>query len=141
MKERRPKLYRLIADLTHEKNNCEITIVGTKDTVIIENKNVDHGEISPCNKEEADTSMFLHIKDEVWEYKKIKVFTVDSDVVIIALFVFFSLQQQKNENWIPIHTYAEILGKRCMALLYLSFIHVRYNFPICRKRQKKCMEN
>ena len=138
------ELFHLIADLIHEKNNCEITIVGTKDTKIITNKNVDHGELSPCNKEEADTRMFLHVKDQAWEYKKIKVVSVDSDVVIIALFVFFSLKRQKQlqELWVefgsgkdkkcsPIHTYAEILG-----------IHwVRHNFPICRKRQKMCMEN
>ena len=118
------ELFHLIADLIHEKNNCEIAIVGTKDTEIIANKNVDHGELSPCNKEKEDTCMFLHVKDRAWEYKnkKIKVVTVDSDVVIIAPFVFFSLRRQrqlqelwvefgsgKDKKWIPIRTYAEIL--------------------------------
>ena len=87
------ELFHLISDLIHEKNNCEITIVGTKDTEIIANENVDNGELSPRNKEEAYTRLFLHVKDQAWEYKKIKVVTVDSDVVIIALFVFFSLKR------------------------------------------------
>ena len=79
-----------------------VTIVGTKDTEIIANKNVDHGELFPCNKEEADTRMFLHIIDQAWEYKKIKVLTVDSDIVIIGFFLFFSLQRQKQfqELWV-----------------------------------------
>ena len=66
------------------------TIVGTKDTEIIANKNVDHGELSPCNKEEENTRMFLHVKDQAWEYKKIKVVTVDSDVVIISSLFLYS---------------------------------------------------
>ena len=89
------ELFHLIADLIHEKNNCEITILGTNDTEIIANKNVDHGGLSPCNKEEADTRMFLHVKYQAWEDKKIKVVTVDSNVVVIALFVFFSLKRQR----------------------------------------------
>ena len=95
-------LFHLIASLIHEKNNCEITIVGTKDTEIIANKNVDHGELSPCNMEEEDTCMFLHVKHQAWEYKKIKVVTVDSDVVIIALFVLFSFKRQRQlqELWV-----------------------------------------
>ena len=59
------ELSHLIADLIHEKNNCEITIVGTKDTEIIANKNVEHGEHSQCNKEEADTRMFLYVKGNI----------------------------------------------------------------------------
>ena len=90
--------------------------------------------------------MFLHVKDQAWEYKKIKVVTVDSDVVIIAMFVFFSLQRQKqfeelwvefgsgkDKKWIPIHSYAELLGERkCMALPFFHAFTGSVNFPICR---------
>ena len=60
--------------------------------------------------------------------------TIDSDVVIIALFVFFKLQREKEidelwiefgvgkfKRWIPIHRYAEALRENvCIALPFFN---------------------
>ena len=123
------ELFRLIADLLLETSG-NITLVGTKGEGIVTKHDVDRNALSPCNKEEADTRIFLHVKDQARVYRKIKVVTVDSDVVVIATFVFSSLQRDqqlqelwiefgsgKNKKWIPIHIYAATLGeRRCMAL-------------------------
>ena len=39
------ELFHLIADLIHEKSSYEITIIGTKETEVITNKNIDYGEL------------------------------------------------------------------------------------------------
>ena len=55
--------------------------------------------MSSSNHEEADTRIFVHIKDGCSRgIKKIMIITVDIDVVVIALYHFFSLDV--DELWI-----------------------------------------
>ena len=44
--------------------------------------------ISPCTQEEADTRIFIHVRELLNQFPRIKVVTEDSDVVIIALYCF-----------------------------------------------------
>ena len=124
------ELFGLIADFIYEDRQHYLTMVSTKGEEVVSNKQFSHENISPCKQEEADTRIFIHVKDLLDEYKKIKVVTVDSDVVVISLSVFFTLKREKqlqelwiefgvgkDKNWIPIHRYAEVLGQNvCMAL-------------------------
>ena len=50
-------------------------------------------EINPCSQEEADTKIFLHIFDMASKQgiKKVKIRTVDTDVVVIAVSTFHCL--------------------------------------------------
>eukprot|EP00794_Sanderia_malayensis_P010250 gene10250-11304_t len=86
-------------------------------------------DLSPCNHEEADTRLFLHVKHCSQEgNSKVLIKTVDTDVVIIAIakFTFLALDELwiefgagKNRRWIPIHRIVEALGEeKCSALLY-----------------------
>lgn len=53
----------------------------------------------PCNHEEADTRLFLHVADVANKgTKKVIVRTVDSDVVILAVAVFQKVKLE--EMWI-----------------------------------------
>ena len=46
----------------------------------------DTSQISPCNHEEADTRIILHVKDAVQTgMRQIMIRTVDTDVVVIAM--------------------------------------------------------
>ena len=66
------------------------------------------------------------MRDVSQYHKKVLVATVDTDLVIIGLSAFFSLQlvelwieygTGKDKRWIPIHLYAKLLGERnCRAL-------------------------
>lgn len=48
--------------------------------------------LGPCNHEEADTRMMLHLADAVYcGYRKILIRTVDTDVVVLAISVFENL--------------------------------------------------
>ena len=81
-------------------------------------------------------------------HPRIKVVTVDSGVVIIALFVFFKLQREKEldelwiefgvgkfKRWIPIHRYAEALGEN---VPFPCFHWVRHN--VCWKGEEDSLQ-
>ena len=58
-----------------------------------------HNQLSPCTHEEADTRLILHILNgSSCGFKKISIITVDTDVVVILLYHFFSLDL--DELWI-----------------------------------------
>ena len=103
----------------------------------------DSSTIDPCNHEEADTRMILHLAHAVNSnrkstqgalcdvdggrlYGKVMIRTVDTDVVVLALACFHRLQMSnlwiafgtgKQVRYIPIHLLATYLGPdRCLAL-------------------------
>lgn len=97
------------------------------------NSHITSSFISPCNHEEADTRVFLHVNDmSLQGHSKITVRTVDTDVLVIAVSVFARLKEQLEELWIdfgtgkhrqfiPIHVIFSNLGKS--KALGLPFFH------------------
>ena len=71
--------------------------VETKLLVMTDGENVysngvlDLNNLMPCDIEEADESLFLHVKHIAQEYHKILIKTVDIDVVVIARSVFYQI--------------------------------------------------
>ena len=106
------------------------TLVTTlADSAVSNNIAFNNTNLSPSTHEEADYRMILHISDMTrYGCRKIKVLTIDTDVVIICL-AYYHLINNLNELWlmfgrgkskrfIPIHTTAENLGReKCIALL------------------------
>ena len=85
--------------------------------------------LQPCNKEEADDRMFLHVQNaSVSGHRKISIITVDTDVVVIACYCFADLDVDelwieygtgKHRKWIPIHELVNALGvEKCRAMLF-----------------------
>eukprot|EP00794_Sanderia_malayensis_P020649 gene20649-22686_t len=85
----------------------------------------------PSNHEEADTRMFVHVKNLASSgHQNVTIKTVDTDVVVIATSLFreFGLVQLwiefgtgKDKRWLPIYDYANALGEnicRYVVLLY-----------------------
>ena len=75
--------------------------------------------IEPCNHEEADTRLLLHVLDGAG-IKKISIITVDTDFVVIAIQHFSVLDLEelwvelgvgKSRKYIPIHDCARILDE------------------------------
>ena len=74
-------------------------IVSTKDDTVKTNTLEFLDRMSPSNHEEADTRIFVHLNDgRQHGYKKFLIITVDTDVIIIALYHFFSFDVE--ELWI-----------------------------------------
>lgn len=64
----------------------------------------DISRISPCNHEESDTRIFVHVLDSVLsEHTKIIIRTVDSDVVVLAV-AFAAKVKEIEEQWIAFGT-------------------------------------
>ena len=70
----------LAESLTKMKNNFDIVVANLENVLSNNVNNLD--ELFPCNHEEADTCIFLHAKNA-------SDITVDTDVVVVALYHFF----------------------------------------------------
>ena len=55
-------------------------------------------ELSPCNHEEADTRMILHIEDILISGKSVVMRTVDTDVLVLAIAA--SIRHENKEIWV-----------------------------------------
>ena len=108
-----------------ETNHC--TIVSTIQSQVVSNKQFDSSRLEPCNHEEADTRVLLHVKDgSLKNIKKISILTVDTDVVVIAIHHFPNLDLEelwiefgcgKSRRYLPIHQYVQALSRSiCSAL-------------------------
>ena len=80
----------------------------------------DAADLAPCNHEEADTRMMVHIKDSVSQgYDKILVRTVDTDVVVLAVAtcqklsiseIWVAFGTGKCQRYIAVHEIVKSLG-------------------------------
>ena len=124
--DNKTELFNMIADsvASFESENL---IISTKNSRVTSNHITDTTNLEPCNHEEADTRLLIHVNDASQKgIKKIKIITVDTDVVVIALCVFHSLNLSElwiefgtgqHRRWLPIHDYATLLGEEiCRAL-------------------------
>ncbi len=88
-----------IKELHHEK--VFITTIGT--SVVSSDPHTDTSGMSPCNHEEADTRIMVHIADCVKQgSEKIAIRTTDTDVVVLAVSVL--CQIELDELWLSFGT-------------------------------------
>ena len=100
---------------------------------VLSNRTSDVATLSPCQQEEADTWMMLHLYHAATQgYSKAYLRTVDSHVVVLGIYHFH--QMRLSELWIgfgpgktfrdiPIHQICEHLGPQCcQALLFFHAI-------------------
>ncbi|KAJ7361937.1 hypothetical protein OS493_014584 [Desmophyllum pertusum] len=66
----------------------------------------DTSSLAPCTHEEADTSMLLHVQGAVQQgHEKIRVRTVDTDVLVLAVAVLQQLREHERlELWVAFGT-------------------------------------
>ena len=92
-------------------------------------KTIDCIGLTPCNHEEADSRMFLHVKHaKGCGHQNILVKSVDSDIIVIAILVYHQLNIDKfwveygvgkHRRFVPIHEYAVAIGEdKCSALSF-----------------------
>ena len=64
---------------------------------------MDPSKVKRCNHEEVDTRVFLHVKDMAKEgHRKMVIRTVDTDVLVLAVFVYEDLKDGIEELWVDL---------------------------------------
>ena len=125
------QLFQLLAVELIQQTNFK-QLVATKDVIIVKNiANYLLSRLIPCNHEEADTRIFVHVKEFVLKgHKVVLVDTVDMDTVVIAISCFNELSQFRLEKlwievgvgidkiWIPIYDLTSVLGIKSAKLLF-----------------------
>ena len=109
-------------------------VIATFDSDCITSSNQSISNISPCNHEEADTRMLIHVQDGVRDSNtSIMIKTVDTDVVVISITMFPDLKDYGcSELWIsfgvgtklrhlPVHEISNSLG--ILSSKSLSLMH------------------
>ena len=108
-----------------KKISGDSLVIATLCESMLSNKPIDSTILSPCNHEEADTRIFLHVKhisSYSTEERRFCICAADTDVVIIAISVFDQLGCTElwiefgigsNKLWLPIHHYVSVLGTDC----------------------------
>lgn len=117
--ENKEELFSFLATATVNIATEKI-VVSTLKSSAISNRH-DCSFVSPSNHEEADTRMLLHAKDASnCEMRKVCIRTVDTDVLVIAVGMFFKLNLEqlwlsfgvgKNHRYIPVHSICASLGE------------------------------
>ena len=109
-----PFLSKLLVSHVQEK-----LVVATDDENVVSNRDIDMSSLMPCNFEEADERIFVHLKHASSRYSRFLTKTVDSDVVVIAISIFLKVPLRelwiefgagKSLKFIPIHEVAASLG-------------------------------
>ena len=92
--ENKTELFTLIADtLVEVCQDISTTIVSTRLQNVVSNHTIEKKYLQPCEKEEADDRMFIHAKELIrLGFKKLMLVTVDTDVVVIAMYIYWDLQ-------------------------------------------------
>ena len=119
--------------IQHGNRGDVIMIYAYDDTCISGSNELDLSNLTPCNHEEANARVFLHLKDMTKQgHRKMVIRTVDTDVLVLAVSVYKQLQEEMEELWVdfgtrknrkffPIHKTLENIGE-CKARA-LPFFH------------------
>ena len=113
------ELFSFLANhVTHVATNKQVVTTNGSDVLCTPAQNTSH--LAPCDHEEADTRMILHMADAVEKgFRKILLRTVDTDVVILAVAAPAKLDMQelwaafgtaKKFRYIPVHDISLSLG-------------------------------
>ena len=106
----------------------------------------------PCTHEEADTRIFLHLKDAVRHgYSNASIRTVDTDVMVLAMTsvnrlnlseLWVAFETGKSFRFIPAHEIANTLGPdQCEALSMFHAYTGCDRCPVLGAEEKNCMEH
>ena len=93
------------------------TIVAIKGETVASNNHIETKYLEPCKKEEADDRMFLHaLEMSRLGLKKLLIVTVDTYVVVTALYAFWDLSLEELWNEFG----REKTVSRCQCMLTLK---------------------
>ena len=134
VKANKTALFKFLSKKLTSVQSSHLTIYATDEDQVLVNSEPLEGKLNgplhtlgPCSQPEADTRIFLHIKDAVNNgHRNVSVRSVDSDIVVLAVGLFNDLAPleklfveygtSKNFQVLPAHEIAACLGPKARAL-------------------------
>ena len=121
--DNKTELFSFLADKIVENCTGNVVFV-TKKVDVLCNLQFNTDELMPCNHEEADTRIFLHVRQAVAAggHKHVIIKANDTDILVIAVSMFpmlceigieklwISFGQGDNHRWIPVHDICQEIG-------------------------------
>ena len=130
--ENKTELFSFLAERIASLNPSKSVCVTQGENVLC-NNNIDLSGLCPCNHEEADTRLFVHLKHAAIQVLKTSlVVSTDTDVVVLAISMFAKLEidklwivfgKGKDLRWIPIHEISNALGPRALGLPFFPCVY------------------
>ena len=97
------------------------------ENVLTPEDGADTSALAPCNHEEADSRMMVHVLDaSLHGHRRVKIRSNDTDVVVLAVSIAPTLQldelwisfgSSKQVHYLPEHTIATSLGRERASVL------------------------
>ena len=120
-----------MSDLKHKNfRPAGKTVVAIVDDHVLSFLDRNNEFLQPCNHEEADTRMFVHVNDAITKdnFRSVLIRSVDTDVVVMAVNAAYSINVEifvafgtgNSFHCIEAHQLAQKLGPRNV-LLYCCF--------------------
>ena len=131
--ENKSELFAFLAEQIASLNIDGVQVISTKLEDVVSSTPVEKEGIAPCNHEEADSRIMLHVAQGAAQgHAKIMIKTVDTDIVVLATAYVVKLSIQelwvdfgvgKHTRCIPAHKIAQDLGPdTCEALPFFHSI-------------------
>ena len=145
--ENKDELFHFLASDLQKCHGTKKLVIATADDRVLCNKQLNTEHLAPSNHEEADTRIFLHVRNAAEANKEISIRTVDTDIVVIAVSLFQELNIDKlwiefgtgrRKRWLPVYSYATKLGKNtCKGLrFWYAFIGCDTVSSFCNRGKK-----
>ena len=130
------------------RNQQKVLLI-TRQQTVLSNRAVDLQRLQPCCKEKKDYRIFLHAMEQSQlEFKRLMVVTVDTDVMVIDLHAHWNLNETelwiefgtgKDRRWLPVHSYAELLGERYVRTCLQKTFEICFKYLITQ--MNRTMDN
>ena len=132
--QNKSELFHFLSDFIHKNfRPAGRTVVATVDDHVLSFPDRNNEFLQPCNHEEANTRMFVHVNDAITQdnFRSVLIHSIDKDVVVLAVNaayrfnveIFVAFGTGNSFCCIEAHQLAQKLGpEKCVAiLLFHSF--------------------
>jgi len=117
--QNKTELFQYLSECASSLEVPDVIIISTKDDNVASSSAVHKQGLAPCNHEEADKRILLHVKHASKNsLKKVMIRTVDTDVVVLAIACLQKLDLEelwiafgvgKHLRYLPIHNIRQVL--------------------------------
>ena len=84
-------MFPYLSSVVVKETQDKMVVLRVNENVVTKGAGLEISSLMPCNTEEADETIFVHVKHPSREHPRLLIKTVDSDVVVIPIAYFHQL--------------------------------------------------